>query len=82
MIGYWEQNGKLIIHLQRCNDFGDHRSGKLKGRDGDIIINCERLGGHDHHDTKILIDAIAQRLKTNAGTDKPETKPDEPTPLQ
>lgn len=55
---------KLFIILSRCNQFDDHKSGNLKGKDGDIVIKCEHISGYDEYDMRILIDEINNRLET------------------
>ena len=63
MIWTNRENGKLYITISRFNQFDDHKSGKLKGKDGDIDIACEPMGRGDEYDTEILIKEIDRRLE-------------------
>lgn len=68
MIGVYEtqDDGRLVLLLHRCNRFGDHKSGGLQGKDGDILIVCEQLGRIDHADAEVLIKLIGERLEKSA----------------
>jgi hypothetical protein len=64
MIWTEKMGDDFYIIISRCNNFNDHKSGNLKGKDGDIVIKCKPMGNFDEYDTIVLINKINNRLQS------------------